>query len=76
MTSGGFCRGLLLGLVGCATWTTIAAQPKEDLFSQVFGKKAQTERNLEAELALDGYGRDPVPITITGQQLSTPASLV
>jgi outer membrane usher protein FimD/PapC len=55
-------------LVGC-TPATAAAQTKEDLFNQVFGNKAAAQRSIEAELEVDGYSRDAVPIEVAGNKL-------
>lgn len=61
-------RLLLLVLAGC-TPATATAQSKEDLYNQVFGKKAAAERTIEAELELDGYSRDTVPLKVAGKTL-------
>jgi outer membrane usher protein len=46
------------------------AQSKDDLFKQVFGKKkADVERRIEAELEVDTFAREAVPITIAGARL-------
>ncbi len=60
-----------LALCLLALWAPAGtnAQSKEDLFKQVFGNKAATERNIEAELVVDGVSRDPVSIRIAGKQL-------
>lgn len=42
------------------------APSREDLFKQVFGKRADKEQKLEAELELDGYPRDGVAVTVKG----------
>lgn len=46
-----------------------AAQTKEELYQKVFGNKVETERSIEVELEVDGYGRDPVPVRIVGKRL-------
>ena len=44
-------------------------QTKEELYQQVFGKKAEVARDIEVELEVDGYARDPVPIGLAGKRL-------
>lgn len=60
---------LIPGLLALVASTGAWSQSKEDLFRQVFGNKAATERSLEAELLVDGYSRDTVSIRIAGEQL-------
>lgn len=42
------------------------APSREDLYKQVFGKRADKAQQLDAELELDGYPRDSVPVTVQG----------
>jgi outer membrane usher protein len=63
--------GYLLGLaLACLSSVKPAlAQGKDDLFKQVFGNKQKIQRRIEAELEVDSYARDAVPITIKGNRL-------
>ena len=63
-------RSLLLFLVlGCSLPVPVAGQTKEELYQKVFGNKTEVARNLEVELEVDGYPRDPVPIGLAGKRL-------
>lgn len=59
----------LVWVLGWCIFMPAAAQTKEELYQKVFGKKVETERSIEVELEVDGYGRDPVPVRIIGKRL-------
>lgn len=45
------------------------AQSKDELFKQIFGKRAAVDKQIDAVLVVDGVDREPVSIRTSGRQL-------